>query len=89
MSLSALPVPSVNLHSILEIEALGMQAAQTLLTVVFGALGVLMILLARYEKANYDIRKILIISWMSKYTIGLLLIIIAILIFLSQFITRK
>jgi hypothetical protein len=66
-----------------------MQSAQTLLTVVFGALGVLMILIARYEKANYDIRKILIISWISKYTIGLLLIIIAILIFLSQFITRK
>jgi hypothetical protein len=66
-----------------------MQSAQTLLTVAFGALGVLMILVARYEKANYDIRKILIISWMSKHTIGLLLIITAILIFLSQFITRK
>jgi len=66
-----------------------MQSEQTLLTVAFGALGVLMILVARYEKANHDIRKILIISWMSKHTIGLLLIIIAILIFLSQFITRK
>jgi hypothetical protein len=66
-----------------------MQSAQTFFTVLFGSVGVLMILLARYEKANYDIRRTLIISWMSKHTIGLLLIIIAVLIFLSQFIKRN
>ena len=70
------------------LKGLDMQSAQTFFAVVFGALGVLMILVARYEKANYDIRKILIISWMSKHTIGLLLMVIAALIFLSQFITR-
>jgi hypothetical protein len=69
-------------------KGLDMQSAQTFCAVVFGALGVLMILVARYEKASHDIRKILIISWMSKHTIGLLLMIIAALIFLSQFITR-
>jgi H+/Cl- antiporter ClcA len=71
------------------LEAFGMQSAQTLLALVFGSVGALIILLARYEEANHDIRRTLIISWMAKHTIGLLLIIIAVLIFLSQFITRR
>jgi hypothetical protein len=66
-----------------------MYSAQTIVAVISCALGALMLVVARHQKLNHDIGKVPLVSWMTKHVIGLLLLIIAILVFLSQFIARK
>jgi|APPan5920702963_1055757.scaffolds.fasta_scaffold1088132_1 threonine/homoserine/homoserine lactone efflux protein len=66
-----------------------MQSAQTLFAVIFCSFGALMVAIAYYQQANYDLRKIPMISTTAKHVIGLLLIIIAVLVFISQFIARR
>jgi hypothetical protein len=66
-----------------------MQSAQTYFALMFCSLGIAMMLIAHYQKVNYDLRKVPMISSMAKHVVGLLLIIIAVLVFLSQFIVRR
>ena len=66
-----------------------MQSAQTYFALMFYSLGTAMMLIAHYQKVNYDLRKVPMISSMAKHVVGLLLIIIAVLVFLSQFIVRR
>jgi hypothetical protein len=65
-----------------------MYSAQTIVAVIAGAVGLLMVLVARHQRLNHDIGKVPIVSWMTKHVFGLFLLIMAILIFLSQFIVR-
>jgi hypothetical protein len=66
-----------------------MYSTQTIFAAVSCTFGVLMLLVARHQKLNHDIGNVPLVSWLTKHIVGLLLLIISILVFLSQFIVRE
>ena len=64
-------------------------STQTILAAILCVLGALVMLVARHQQHNHDIRKVPIVSWRAKHVVGLLLLIFSILIFLSQFIAPR
>jgi hypothetical protein len=66
-----------------------MQFIQTLLTIALCAAGALMIIIGTRQENARNINRIAIVSPRAKHAIGILLVLIGVIIFLSQFIVRS
>jgi hypothetical protein len=64
----------------------GMQSAQTIAAAVFGLAGASIFAVGKYQKANHVIGKVPLLSARGKHVIGLILLFLGLLIFLSQFV---
>jgi len=66
-----------------------MQPIQTSLTIALCAMGAFIIIIGTRQENALDINKIPIVSPRAKHAIGILLVLIGVLIFLSQLIVRR
>jgi hypothetical protein len=64
----------------------GMQSAQTIAAAVFGLAGASIFAVGKYQKANHVIGKVPLLSARGKHAIGLVLLFLGVMIFLSQFV---
>ncbi|HEU0216221.1 MAG TPA: hypothetical protein VFQ90_06150 [Stellaceae bacterium] len=66
-----------------------LQSAQTVTATAFCMIGSFTILLGNHQVRNYNISRIPMLSTRAKHAIGILLILIGVLVFLSQFIDGR
>jgi hypothetical protein len=66
-----------------------LQFAQTVTASAFCMIGCFTIVLGNHQVKNYNISRIPMLSTRAKHAIGILMIMIGVLVFLSQFIDRR